>query len=110
MQQNTNTKEPGAPDLKVLILELIRVHDAQVLWMTGRQPDPDNERDKAPLSEEGKKIVVALVEICLSHDAAPLCSVNGDDGTCDAEIVSLNEKEYDDLVGTAIKFMPSQKL
>lgn len=59
---------------------------------------PRDQFDKAPLTERGQQIVNEAVQICLQHNVAPICSVSGEDATCDSRIFSLNQIEFDDLV------------
>jgi hypothetical protein len=59
---------------------------------------PTDQFDKAPLTESGQRIVGEAVQICLEHNVAPICSVSGEDATCDSQIFSLNQIEFDDLV------------
>ena len=59
---------------------------------------PRNDYDKVPLTETGQRIVSEAVQICLRHDVAPNCSVNGDDASCELKIISINRLEVCDLI------------
>ena len=84
---------------EALISALAELRKSKSLWMEGYEPDPDNECDKKPLSDEGKKVVKSLVRTCISHDIAPYCSIGGRDGRrAIDDIISIGSAECDDLV------------
>ena len=93
----------AAPDANSLVCKLIALRADGKLWMAGYEPE--HECDKKPLSDEGKAIVKALVQMCLEHGIAPNCCVSGADLTCDVDgIISLGPAEYEDLLEKVMRF------
>ncbi len=74
----------------------------EAMWGQGRLLSGyhvgEGEITTFPLTDEAKPLVRQAVQLCLDHDIAPLCSVSGEDGSCDANIIKLSAAAYADLI------------